>query len=109
MSPPIKPAPAIVPPGEESNGELTAAVVRKHLEAIVGISRADRARGEKAWGRITGFRAADETHAWVLQQFKAAGLRDPQTQTLCLDAADVASEVVGSQAARDAGSRTRQS
>jgi hypothetical protein len=48
---------------------------------IVGISRADRARGEKAWGRITGFRAADETHAWVLQQFKAAGLRDPQTQT----------------------------
>jgi hypothetical protein len=77
----ITPTPAIVPPGEEGNGELTAAVVRKHLEAIVGISRADRARGEKAWGRITGFRAADETHAWVLQQFKAAGLRDPETQT----------------------------
>jgi hypothetical protein len=76
-----KPAQAIVPAGEETNAELTGAVVRKHLEAIVGVSRADRARGEKAWGRITGFRAADETHAWVLQQFKAAGLRDPQTQT----------------------------
>ena len=77
----VKPAPAIVPQSEETHAELTGAAVRKHLEAIVGISRADRARGEKAWGRITGFRAGDETHAWVLQQFKAAGLRDPQTQT----------------------------
>jgi len=77
----VKPAPAMIPPGEEGHAELGGGAVRKHLEAIVGISRADRARGEKAWGRITGFRAADETHAWVLQQFKAAGLRDPQTQT----------------------------
>src|SRR5580765_5370034 len=77
----VKPAPAMIPPGEEGHAELAGGAVRKHLEAIVGISRADRARGEKAWGRITGFRAADETHAWVLQQFKAAGLRDPQTQT----------------------------
>ncbi len=77
----IKPAPPVVPPGEERNAELTGAAVRTHLEAIVGISRADRARGEKAWGRITGFRAADDTHAWVLQQFKAAGLHDAQTQT----------------------------
>ena len=77
----VKPAPAIVPPGEETRAELTGGAVRKLLEAIVGISRADRARGEKAWGRITGFRAADETHAWALQQFKAAGLRDAQTQT----------------------------
>jgi hypothetical protein len=77
----IKPAPALVPPGEQSNTELTGAAVRKHLEAIVGISRADRARGEKAWGRITGFRGADETHSWVLQQFQAAGLRDSKIQT----------------------------
>ena len=74
-------APAIVPTGEEGNRELTGPAVRKHLEAIVGISRADRARGEKAWGRITGFRGADETHAWVLEQFKAAGLRDAEMQT----------------------------
>jgi hypothetical protein len=77
----IKPAPAMVPPGEQEHAELTGAAIRKHLEAIVGISRADRARGQKAWGRITGFRAADETHAWVLQQFTAAGLRDPRTET----------------------------
>ena len=70
-----------MPPGEETHRDLTGATIRKDLEAIVGFSKADRARGEKAWGRITGFRAADETHAWVLQQFKAAGLRDAETQT----------------------------
>lgn len=76
-----RPAAAVVPPGEEGNRELTGAAVRRHLEAIVAFSRADRARGERAWGRITGFRGADETHAWVLGQFKAAGLRDSDTQT----------------------------
>src|SRR5262245_33833288 len=77
----IKPATATVPPGEESYRDLAGSAVRQNLEAIVGISRADRARGEKAWGRITGFRAADETHAWVLEQFKSAGLRNAETQT----------------------------
>src|SRR5262245_10582978 len=77
----IKPAPAVVPAGEEGYTDLTGASVRRNLEAIVGISRADRARGEKAWGRITGFKAADETHAWVLEQFKNAGLRNAETQT----------------------------
>ena len=76
-----RPAPAVVPSGEEGHHDLEGAVIRRYLETIVGISRADRARGEKAWGRITGFRAADETHAWVLEQFKAAGLRDSATQT----------------------------
>ena len=75
------PPAAVVPPGEEAHRELAGTVIRKHLEAIVGFAVADRARGEKAWGRITGFRAADETHAWVLQQFRAAGLRDAETQT----------------------------
>src|SRR5262245_37580187 len=77
----IKPAAATVPPGEESYRDLAGSAVRQNLEAIVGISRADRARGEKAWGRITGFRAADETHAWVLDQFKTAGLKNTETQT----------------------------
>jgi hypothetical protein len=77
----LKPARASVPAGEEAHRDLTGATIRKDLEAIVGFSRADRARGEKAWGRITGFRGADETHAWVLQQFTAAGLRDAETQT----------------------------
>src|SRR5262245_61609008 len=60
-----KPIPALVPAGEEKNHELEGAAVRQHLEAIVGIARADRQRGEKAWGRITGFPGADQTHQWV--------------------------------------------
>jgi hypothetical protein len=77
----LKPTPAIVPAGEESHRDLVGATIRKDLEAIVGFAKADRARGEMAWGRITGFRGADETHAWVLQQFKGAGLQDAETQT----------------------------
>ena len=76
----LKPAPAIVPAGEDAHRDLTGALIRKDLEAIVAYSKADRAH-QKAWGRITGFRAADETHAWVLRQFNAAGLRDAETQT----------------------------
>jgi hypothetical protein len=76
----LKPAPALVPAGEEMSSDLSGAAIRKDLEAIVGFAKADRARGEKAWGRITGFRGAAETHAWVLQQFKAAGLREAESQ-----------------------------
>jgi hypothetical protein len=72
--------PPLVPAGEEKHAELQGAAVRKHLESIVGFSRASRARGEKAWGRITGFPAADATHQWISEQFKAAGLQDVAIQ-----------------------------
>lgn len=77
----LAPAAAKVPAGEEGHRALEGAAIRRDLETIIGFSRADRARGAKAWGRITGFRGADETHAWVLQQFKQAGLRDAEMQT----------------------------
>jgi hypothetical protein len=77
----LTPSAAVVPSGEGGFTELTGAAIRKDLESIVAISRADRARGEKAWGRITGFRGAVDTHAWVLEQFKAAGLTNAETQT----------------------------
>ena len=76
----ITPPPATVPP-DEAHRDLTGPTIRKDLEAIVGFAKADRARGEKAWGRITGFRGADDTHSWVLQQFKSAGLREADIQT----------------------------
>lgn len=76
-----RPAAATVPAGEDGFHDLNGAAIRATLESIVAISRADRARGEKAWGRITGFRGADETHAWVLDEFKAAGLVDAASQT----------------------------
>lgn len=75
------PSPAVVPPGEESYRELAGSALHQHLEAIVGFSKADRARGEKAWGRITGFPGADATHEWVRQQFSAAGLQQVEMQT----------------------------
>lgn len=74
------PGAAVVPPGEEGHRDLAGLAIRRDLEAIIGFAKADRARGERAWGRITGFKGAEETHGWVLQQFKAAGLRDADTQ-----------------------------
>jgi hypothetical protein len=75
-----KTAPALIPAGEEKHADLQGAAIRKHLEAIIGFSKASRARGDKAWGRITGFPAADATHQWVSEQFKAAGLRNVEVQ-----------------------------
>jgi hypothetical protein len=77
----VTPAAATVPAGEEGHRDLNGAAIRRDLEAIVGFARADRARGEKAWGRITGFRGAEDTHAWVLERFKSAGLLGSQTQS----------------------------
>jgi hypothetical protein len=77
----LVPAPPSVPPAEAAHAELRGPTIRRYLETIVGFSRADRARGEKAWGRITGFRGADQTHEWVAEQLTAAGLKDVQTQT----------------------------
>ena len=72
---------AKVPTGEEKFTDLQGEGIRKHLESIVGFSKASQAAGEKAWGRITGFPAADATHQWVSQQFTAAGLKDVAVQT----------------------------
>lgn len=76
-----RPSPATVPSGEEGFRDLQGETLHRHLEAIVGFSHADRARGEKAWGRITGFPGADATHEWVRQEFSAARLQQVETQT----------------------------
>jgi hypothetical protein len=77
----LRPAVPAVPAGEEKHRELDGAAIRTYLETIVGFAVADHRRGEKAWGRITGFRGADETHQWVAEQFRAAGLEGVQVQT----------------------------
>ena len=46
--------PKPAPPGEERDVELAGPRIRKDLESIVGFSKADRAAGAKAWGRIDG-------------------------------------------------------
>lgn len=76
-----RPAPPRVPPGEEKHKDLAGEAIGKDLEAIVGFSKASRAAGEKAWGRITGFPAAAATHQWVARQFTDAGLKSVSVQS----------------------------
>ena len=64
----LKPAPAAVPAGEEAHRDLAGATIRKDLEAIVGFSTADRARGEKAWGRITDLERAARFYAFFINE-----------------------------------------
>ncbi len=54
--------------------------IRRDLETIVGFSKQSRAAGDRVWGRVTGFPAAAATHAWVAEQFRAAGLQNVQVQ-----------------------------
>jgi hypothetical protein len=74
-------APAVrVPGGEERYSDLGGAKIRRDLETIVGFSKQSRAAGDRVWGRVTGFPAAVSTHAWVAEQFRAAGLQNVQVQ-----------------------------
>ena len=76
----LRPAPAVVPPGEEAHVELQGARIRRHLEAIIGFSKADRAAGNQMWGRVTGTPAAAATMQWVAQQFREASLAGVEVQ-----------------------------
>ena len=74
------PPAARVPGGEERFGDLTGARIQRDLETIVGFSKRSHAAGDKVWGRVTGFPSAAATHAWVAEQFRAAGLQNVQVQ-----------------------------
>jgi hypothetical protein len=76
----VRPIPSTVPPGEERHSELAGPLIRADLERIVGFSRADRASGTKAWGRITGFPSAAAAMDWAAGRFREAGLRDVRVQ-----------------------------
>lgn len=70
--------PAIVPAEESSYRELQGDRILKDVKTIVGFSRQDFDAGHRAWGRITGFPAAQATIEWAAKQFKQAGLQDVQ-------------------------------
>jgi Peptidase family M28 len=76
----VTPTPAIVPAGEERYTELAGPLIRKDLERIVSFSKADRASGTKAWGRITGFPSAAAAMNWAGDRFREAGLQNVQVQ-----------------------------
>jgi hypothetical protein len=77
----VTPPAARVPGGEERYSDLAGAKIRRDLEAIVGFSKQSRIAGARVWGRVTGFPAAAATHAWVADQFRAAGLQNVQVQS----------------------------
>ena len=77
----VTPPAVRVPGGEERYSDLAGAKMRRDLETIVGFSKQSRAAGDRVWGRVTGFPAAAATHAWVAEQFRAAGLQNVQVQS----------------------------
>jgi hypothetical protein len=78
--------PARIPSGEESDGDLQGARIRRDLETIVGFARKSRAEGNRIWGRITGFPSETATVEWVAQQFRSSGLRDVAVQSFTASA-----------------------
>lgn len=74
------PAPS-VPPGEADHQELEGPHILTYVDTITGFSTADRAAGNRMWGRVTGMPAATETMEWVGEQFLDAGLSDVEVQT----------------------------
>jgi hypothetical protein len=72
--------PAIVPPGEERYRELQGARIYRDVVSVVDFAKQSHAAGDKVWGRVTGFPAAQATIEWSAQQFKAAGLSSVQVQ-----------------------------
>lgn len=77
---------AATPAGEERFTELEGARILPLLEEVVGFSRASHARGDRVWGRVSGFQGAAETAAWVADRFREAGLRDVALQRYDADA-----------------------
>ena len=76
----VTPPAVRVPGGEERFSDLAGAKIRRDLETIVGFSKQSRSAGDRVWGRVTGFPAAAATHAWVAEQFRAAGMQNVQVQ-----------------------------
>jgi Peptidase family M28 len=72
--------PAVVPPGEERYRELLGPRIYRDVQDIVNFSKQSHARGDKVWGRVTGFPAAKATIEWTAAQFKAAGLTGVEVQ-----------------------------
>lgn len=68
-------------PAEEPDApELAGSAIRENLERIVGFSHASRARGDRLWGRVSGFRGGTETIHWVADRFRQIGLEDVRVE-----------------------------
>ena len=76
------PLPAHFPPRQGHHDELLdGAVLKTDQQRIVGFSLESLAAGDKVWGRRAATPAFMHTIEWVVNELKAAGLKDARTET----------------------------
>ncbi len=79
------PAPVHVPAGEEAHVNLEGERIRRDLDAIVAFATRSREQRElgsgQLWGRVAGFPSNEQTIAWSVEQFRAAGIEEVEVQT----------------------------
>lgn len=71
---------AVVPRGEQGYVELEGERIREWLRQIVAFSHESHDRGQRMWGRVSGFPGATATAQWVAERFREAGLSGVQVQ-----------------------------
>src|SRR5215510_8076609 len=76
-------------PGDEAYGRISGDRVKQFVNEITAISRKDRDRGNKYWGRIAGTDADKEVHELVAAKFREWGLQDVRFEPVALGAQNV--------------------
>ena len=71
-------------PGDEAYGRINGDRVKQFVIEITAISRKDRDRGNKYWGRIAGSEADKEVHDLVAAKFREWGLQDVHAEPVAL-------------------------
>lgn len=82
----FQPASPIVPVDDPSAPELAGDRIFRDLEAIVDFSLASRERGDRLWGRVSGFRSGKETILWAAEEFREAGIAEVSVQNFSANA-----------------------
>ena len=71
-------------PGDEAYGRINGERVKQFVNEITAISRKDRDRGNKYWGRVAGTEADKEVHDLVAAKFREWGLQDVHLDPVAL-------------------------
>jgi len=71
-------------PADAAYGRINGDRVKQFVNEIAAISRKDRDRGNKYWGRIAGSEADREVHDLVASKFREWGLQDVHFEPVAL-------------------------
>ena len=86
---------------------LDGAALKNDHRKIVGFSLESLEAGDKLWGRRAATPAFMHTIEWIVNEFKAAGLKDAKVETYAVTVTDVGAAVVGGAGRRRSGLRRR--